>query len=493
MMSAVKTKRNTFKSNMMRNSGHSANSRYRPLEGNLPTTKAVCSPFDISEIGLIKNSFLQPRLKINTAGDKYEQEADRIAEQIMSMPESQVQRSKQHVGRYTTVRRKSDGETGPGLSAAISQSRGGGQPLDRFTSEYMSSRLGRDLSDVRVHTGSKSVRMNEKINSRAFTVGRDIYFNQGQYSPGTSEGKRLLAHELTHVLQQQQSSTSAPSVLMRKPGDKEKQPTKAASFDQKLFVVRDSSIGLGGGTLVSDLDDFKKQVMGQQNTGPWTLVLAIHGSLDRVAAQAPPNWQKDAVFYKAKDIIKLFNKDPKWVQWRDKYGPSHIALVACQVSLDFEKVMINNLARHVKQKGASKASPTQTARGMGSHCKPLSSSSTYTNPSGDSVTKRKDYKKLSASLKSEMKSEFAKLNKEYGYYGAPPVPDSKILDYYFDEAPKGSWAIVTVGKDENGVLKDTDIPYWNRTTGPKSSDFRRKCDQGMGILKGRRPRVPSTP
>ncbi|MEJ2004868.1 MAG: hypothetical protein P8X57_07875, partial [Cyclobacteriaceae bacterium] len=220
---------------------------------------------------------------------------------------------------------------------------------------------------------------------------------------------------------------------------------------------------------------------------------AIHGSLDRIAAQAPPKWQKNAIFYEAKDIIKLFNSDPEWVKWRDKYGPSHLALVACQVSVGFEKVMISNLTRHVKKEGSSKASPSQSARGMGSHCKPLSSSSTYQDSGGKAVTNRKEYQKLSESSKSDMKSEFARLNKEYGYYGAPPVPDSKILDYYFDAAPQGAWAIVTVGKDEKGTLKDTDIPFWNRTTGPKSSEFRRKCDQGVGILKGRKPRVPSVP
>jgi len=90
-----------------------------------------------------------------------------------------------------------------------------------------------------------------------------------------------------------------------------------------------------------------------------------------------------------------------------------------------------------------------------------------------------------------MASVLSTLNSKYGYYGGPPVPASEILDYYFDVDPRGAWANVTVGIDRGGTVSDTDIPFWNRTTGPRSADFRRLCDQGVGQLT--RPHIPRTP
>lgn len=78
-----------------------------------------------------------------------------------------------------------------------------GHPLDAGTRAFMESRFGHDFSHVRVHTGAKAAQSARKVNALAYTVGRDVVFGQGQYAPETSAGKRLLAHELTHVVQQQ--------------------------------------------------------------------------------------------------------------------------------------------------------------------------------------------------------------------------------------------------------------------------------------------------
>jgi len=77
-----------------------------------------------------------------------------------------------------------------------------GQPLDSSTRNFMESRFGREFSHVRVHTDTRAARSARSVNALAYTVGNDIAFDNGQYSPGTNKGKRLLAHELTHVLQQ---------------------------------------------------------------------------------------------------------------------------------------------------------------------------------------------------------------------------------------------------------------------------------------------------
>lgn len=90
----------------------------------------------------------------------------------------------------------------------------GGRPLDRETRACMEPRFGRNFSRVRVHTGTEADSAARRLNARAFTVGRAVAFAAGQYNPATTDGKRLLAHELTHVLQQASMSTS-PDLLQR--------------------------------------------------------------------------------------------------------------------------------------------------------------------------------------------------------------------------------------------------------------------------------------
>lgn len=103
------------------------------------------------------------------------------------------------------------------LHVRLNQSKGGGQTLPDTDRTSMERRFGADFSGVRVHTGSDAVQMNRELNAQAFTHGRDIYFGAGRYSPNISSGKRLLAHELTHVVQQ---TVGLPS-LQRKPLTKE--------------------------------------------------------------------------------------------------------------------------------------------------------------------------------------------------------------------------------------------------------------------------------
>jgi hypothetical protein len=84
----------------------------------------------------------------------------------------------------------------------IDRSRGGGQALDANMHRQMSSAFNADFSGVRIHTSSEADSMNRSLSAKAFTTGKDIYFRQGEYNPGSSSGRELLAHELTHVVQQ---------------------------------------------------------------------------------------------------------------------------------------------------------------------------------------------------------------------------------------------------------------------------------------------------
>lgn len=88
------------------------------------------------------------------------------------------------------------------LENRIENSRGGGQSLDDNTRQNMEGAFGADFSDVRVHTGSEASELSSSVQARAFTTGSDIYFNEGEYNPGSSQGQELLAHELTHTIQQ---------------------------------------------------------------------------------------------------------------------------------------------------------------------------------------------------------------------------------------------------------------------------------------------------
>lgn len=94
------------------------------------------------------------------------------------------------------------GDVGNDIEGQIESARGGGQAMDDNTRSNMESAFGADFSNVRVHTDAQSSELNNSVQAKAFTTGQDIFFNKGQYDPKSSSGQELLAHELTHVVQQ---------------------------------------------------------------------------------------------------------------------------------------------------------------------------------------------------------------------------------------------------------------------------------------------------
>ncbi|MGV3604189.1 MAG: DUF4157 domain-containing protein [Dyadobacter fermentans] len=157
---------------------------------------------------------LQPKVEIGQPDDPYEREADAMAEQIVQKKEAEPsQKDKQKlqakpVAESITpiVRRKRTEEeehTAPqGFENQLNNSKGGGSPMPESVKSEMESGFGHDFSDVRLHTGSNAVQMSRDMQAQAFTHGNDIYFNENKYNPGSRDGKRLLAHELTHTVQQ---------------------------------------------------------------------------------------------------------------------------------------------------------------------------------------------------------------------------------------------------------------------------------------------------
>jgi hypothetical protein len=109
-----------------------------------------------------------------------------------------------YVQRVVSLARSaaSEGDAAPDVERTIESSRGAGHALDNGVHAQMGQAFNADFSGVRVHTDAAADGLNQSLSARAFTTGQDIYFRQGEYSPGSSGGRELLAHELTHVVQQ---------------------------------------------------------------------------------------------------------------------------------------------------------------------------------------------------------------------------------------------------------------------------------------------------
>lgn len=111
-----------------------------------------------------------------------------------------------------------DGRAHPDVEATIARTRGGGLPLDHDVRDRFGPALGDSLDGVRVHTGPEAEALTDAVAARAFATGSDVYFGRGEYNPGSSDGQRLLAHELTHTVQQAGASASGP-LIVSTPGD----------------------------------------------------------------------------------------------------------------------------------------------------------------------------------------------------------------------------------------------------------------------------------
>jgi hypothetical protein len=254
---------------------------------------------------LLKSGTLQAKLEIGKAGDKYEKEADRVADIVMRMPKPvypvsgekegirrqpeeeeelqakpiaeqitplvqrqeeepeeeeeepvqtkpaddvvlqrqeeepeeeeepiqtkpvaegitpEVQRQEEEPEEEEeeeSIQTKSNGsiaKINPGIESSINSIKESGQPLSKSARNYFEPRFGYDFSGVRVHTDNKASETAKSINAKAFTKGRNIVFGAGQYAPETNKGKTLLAHELTHVVQQNVNRFGQSNKLQR--------------------------------------------------------------------------------------------------------------------------------------------------------------------------------------------------------------------------------------------------------------------------------------
>ncbi len=143
---------------------------------------------------------IQRKLSIGTSNDPLEQEADRVAGQVLAAPANPAVRGiAPSIQRYTGKSAEGSAPAPASVDRVLSST---GRPLEPAVRQYMEPRFGHDFSHVRVHTGDTAEQSAREVNAHAYTAGHNIVFGTGRYEPETHEGRRLLAHELTHVVQQ---------------------------------------------------------------------------------------------------------------------------------------------------------------------------------------------------------------------------------------------------------------------------------------------------
>lgn len=199
----------------------------RKLVSNIIQRKPNCAcgggcPKCLESLGI------QAKLRIGAPNDVYEQEADRVAEQVMRMSTNETlhqpkpmtgligrsvqrkcSRCEEDEKKKPIMRKAESGNSGmqvpSSFGSSLNASKGSGSTLPKGTKKFMENAFSTDLSQVRIHSGREATQMSKGINAKAFTCGSDIYFNEGQYNPESNMGKNLLANELTHVVQQSHS------------------------------------------------------------------------------------------------------------------------------------------------------------------------------------------------------------------------------------------------------------------------------------------------
>ena len=266
---------------------------------------------DFSKIPVRLNSSfpIQAKLKIGQPNDKYEQEADRVAEQVMRMPDPRLTSSVGDLAlanstnpssgsiqracascsaEYKTaedesrpiepanlcskcrtqeqeliqtkqinplIQTKTTGavtpDVTPSISSGIQSLQGRGQPLSRSERSFFEPRFGADFSGVRVHSDTRAANAARSVNARAFTLGHNVVFGAGEYSLDSLAGRKLLAHELTHVLQQKYKKSQSTGIQRIVTVN----PNTTATDDilsQFRFMCADVNFGRSGQTITAD-------------------------------------------------------------------------------------------------------------------------------------------------------------------------------------------------------------------------------------------------
>ena len=263
-----------------------------------PNALTPHSKFDSGPMPVLNWSYgrlrIQPKLEVGAVDDPQEREADSVAERVMRMPDapgvgalsiapgsSNGLKRKCACGGTCSHCREEQGVlhskgAGPGQQAGVQAPplvsevlRSAGVPLDPATRSLMEPRFGRDFSSVRLHSDTRAEESARAIRARAYTAGSHVVFGRGEYNPSAPEGQRLLAHELTHVVQ-----GCGTSVIRRAPP-----PVAASTADRREFVqatidfltqsadfFRDPIVAMSAARFERLIDDWYLMVVERENT-----------------------------------------------------------------------------------------------------------------------------------------------------------------------------------------------------------------------------------
>ena len=205
------------------------------------------------------STMLRSPLRVGAVDDPLEVEAERVADRVMRMPSSELvvrrcpggcpdeevlRRQPVDEEEDELLRTPADGGA-PGVVPGEAVRSGGGGGLPPGSLRFFEPRLGVDLSGVRVHHDGGAARLASSVNARAFTVGRDVFFGAGEWAPGTTRGDLLLAHELTHTIQQRGHSND---VLHRAPDEtltpEDSRPRPGPALVRRALLHRGAAVNL---------------------------------------------------------------------------------------------------------------------------------------------------------------------------------------------------------------------------------------------------------
>ena len=212
---------------------------------------------------------VQPKFTVGQPGDKYEQEADKMAEKVMRDPESgpiktvlpdktkrqgETQKESLPEKKIQLKGKESDEpggnhekEVGPTSKAKILNNMSGGEPLPKDIKKFMEPRFDADFSNVRIHNNKESSNLNNQLNAKAFTYKDHIFFSGEHYSPNSDEGKKLIAHELTHVVQQGSSANLKRKKITEHEDKNNSLRLSAISSTVSAVIQRDALDKIRGG------------------------------------------------------------------------------------------------------------------------------------------------------------------------------------------------------------------------------------------------------
>ena len=295
---------------------------------------------------------IQAKLTIGQPGDRYEQEADQMAAKVMAMPESSVGESSiQHIEKEDDELRAKPQVQAKGAAPAVpagfenqlAQHKGSGQPLSDETRAFMEPRFGADFSNVQVH---ETPDLTNAIQAQAFTHGQDVYFNSGKYNPGSSGGKALLAHELTHVVQQEENSphkeleknesastlkkqiqAKSNSKLFRSTGDDSK--TSSAKVRTTISMLKEAKVS--GKRFITSNVNWKLMSFAFSKIA---LIKSLADSVDDIDEMRKYGTLLQEVQGKA-ELIE--NQSREAASWADKTSELNALLLCSNLILELEK------------------------------------------------------------------------------------------------------------------------------------------------------------